>query len=46
VTITYPPYDVVDGQGSSVIDKPDPKANTAQNSCGVQIYSGYHPFLM
>lgn len=38
--VTFPPYNIVDEQGSSVIDKPDLTANTAQDSCGVQIYSG------
>lgn len=43
--VTFPPYNVVDKQGSSVIDKPGVTANTAQDSCGVQIYSGDNFFL-
>lgn len=39
-TQTFPPYDVVDDQGSSVIDKPDLTPQIARDSCGVQIYSG------
>jgi hypothetical protein len=37
---TYPPYDVVDHQGSSVIDKPETVRSVAYDSCGIQIYSG------
>ncbi|XP_062596534.1 uncharacterized protein LOC134257978, partial [Saccostrea cucullata] len=36
---TYPPYDVVDEQGSSVIDKPETIRSLAYDSCGIQIYS-------
>ena len=38
--ITYPPYDIVDPHGTSVMDKPDVSPHAAQASCGVQIYSG------
>ena len=40
VNRTYPPYDVVDDQGSSVIDKPETVKSLAYDSCGIQIYSG------
>ena len=43
---TFPPYDVVDKQGSSVIDKPDLNPQIARDSCGVQIYSGQNPELI
>lgn len=43
--VTFSPYDVVDKQGSSVIYKPGVTTSTAEDSCGVQIYSGGLFFL-
>lgn len=45
VNSTYPPYDVVDEQGTSVIDKPETIQSVAYDSCGIQIYSGILSFL-